>query len=412
MSGLVERCVALRGEVARLEPALLSGQDCRRLVEELSRAEKVFAGARARMAARAVECGAHRAAGFGDAAEWLARATGTSLGVARNELRTAEGLGACAVVDQALRDGELSLAQAGEIARTEAEVPGSGAELVAVAARSGLGALKDEARKRRQAAVDVEALAARQHRARRFRHWRDDQGMVRLAGALEPRVGVGLLNAVEAEAQRIRREARREGSQEPFEAHAADALVALASGKASRGRTEVIFVCDVGAFRRGHAHAGEVCQVIGGGPVPVAVVEEEVEDAFVKAVLHDGVRIDTVAHYGRTIPAHLRTALALGRPPDFEGLRCSDEGCGRRWGVEVDHVDPVANGGLTSYDNLEPKCAPSHWEKTERDRAAGLLGASVPRRRRAGGGRRRAEVGGGVGGDGGGGDGGGGHDPP
>ena len=36
------------------------------------------------------------------------------------------------------------------------------------------------------------------------------------------------------------------------------------------------------------------------------------EDAFIKAVTHDGVRIGTVAHFGRHIPAELRTALELG----------------------------------------------------------------------------------------------------
>ena len=35
---------------------------------------------------------------------------------------------------------------------------------------------------------------------------------------------------------------------------------------------------------------------------------------------------------------------------------------------------PVANGGLSSYDNLKFKCGPDHWAKTERDRKAGLLG--------------------------------------
>jgi hypothetical protein len=38
-------------------------------------------------------------------------------------------------------------------------------------------------------------------------------------------------------------------------------------------------------------------------------------DAFLKAVAHDGVRIETVAHFGRHISAELRTALELGALP-------------------------------------------------------------------------------------------------
>ena len=135
-------------------------------------------------------------------------------------------------------------------------------------------------------------------------------------------------------------------------------------------------MCDLGAYRRGHAHPGEVCQAIGGGPLPVGRARELSRDAFIKAVLHDGVRVGTVKHFGRHISAELRTALELGGPPGFEGAMCAEPGCGRRYGLEWDHVDPLANGGATSYDNLAARCWPHHRDKTERDRAAGLLGTA------------------------------------
>ena len=138
-------------------------------------------------------------------------------------------------------------------------------------------------------------------------------------------------------------------------------------------RAELVLVCDTNAYRRGHAHAGEVCHVRGGGPVPVERVRELSEDAFIKAVLHDGVRIGTVKHFGRHISAELRTALELGAPPGFDGALCAEPECGRRYGLEWDHVDPVAHGGPTSYQNLQPRCWPHHRDKTERDRAAGLF---------------------------------------
>jgi hypothetical protein len=39
----------------------------------------------------------------------------------------------------------------------------------------------------------------------------------------------------------------------------------------------------------------------------------------------------------------------------------------------MDHDDPIANGGVSSYENLELRCKPDHWAKTQRDRKAGLL---------------------------------------
>ncbi|TMM14892.1 MAG: HNH endonuclease, partial [Actinobacteria bacterium] len=77
-------------------------------------------------------------------------------------------------------------------------------------------------------------------------------------------------------------------------------------------------------------------------------------------------------HIGRTLPAELRTALELGDPSGFGGLVCVD--CGKRRGIQRDHIDPVANGGPTAYDNLAGRCWECHQRKTEQDRRAGLLG--------------------------------------
>jgi len=61
-------------------------------------------------------------------------------------------------------------------------------------------------------------------------------------------------------------------------------------------------------------------------------------------------------------------------------VTCAEIGCDRRYGLEWDHVDPRANGGPTSLANLKPECKPHHWDKTERDRKAGILGRSPPAR--------------------------------
>lgn len=244
-----------------------------------------------------------------------------------------------------------------------------------LAASSDLGTLKDEGRKRRLAGVDPDDLHRRQHGARSFRHWKGDDNMVRMSGALAPDVGVGLMNRLDAETDRLRRLAKRAGNTEARDAHAADALVAMMKGEAkTRGpSSDVVLVCDLAAYRRGHSEGDEVCHIVGGGPVPVSVVKDALDhDAFVKAVLHDGVRIETVKHFGRHINAELRTALDLGPPPGFDGTVCAN-GCGRRHHLQWDHRDPVAHRGPTSYDNLQPLCWDCHAHKTEVDREAGLL---------------------------------------
>jgi hypothetical protein len=56
------------------------------------------------------------------------------------------------------------------------------------------------------------------------------------------------------------------------------------------------------AFRRGHTEPGEVCEVAGVGPVPVAVARRLSCDAILKALIMDGNDVRSVAHFGRMIP--------------------------------------------------------------------------------------------------------------
>jgi len=266
----------------------------------------------------------------------------------------------------------MSLTQASEVAKTVTCCPGSEPEMVAVARASSLRELRNVGRKKRMSAISAEELYERQRAARFHRHWRDDTGMVRYSGAMMPEDGVPFMKRIEVGTDRHWRAARRSGSVDvTHEQLAADAFVDIVAGggKGSAVRADVVYVCDVNT---GSAH------VVGGGPVPMAVFDAAARDGFVKAVLHDGVKIDTVVHYGRrAVPSAVRTAIDLGDPPDFDGRRCVD--CGNLLALELDHQDPVANGGATAAANLFWRCYRCHREKTDRDRRAGLLNGARAR---------------------------------
>ncbi len=388
MSGpALAAAAALREALARFEPGEFSGADWARLADELAVTEKACATVRLLALARAARAGAHRERGFKDGAAWLARQSGTTGSQAREALQTAQRLDHCPDTKQALLSGDISLQQAGEITKAESETHGAEAELLDLARHSDLSELRDRARQHRQARTDPAALRRRQFQLREFRHWQDRDGMVRGAFALPPETGLPFVRRIEAAALRRRRAARAQGDTgERFEAHAADALAALVVGAGTGAdgegpqrpdHTELVLVCDLFAWRRGHTHPGEPCHIIGGGPIPVEVAQELAGDAFVKAVLHDGVQIHTIKHFGRHLPAPLRTALDLGPVPEFTGRACID--CGSPWSLEYDHVNPVANGGPTEYANLEARCYKDHQIKTEQDRQAGLLGPRAPR---------------------------------
>ena len=413
---------SLRGALADLDVDLVPGADCMAVASELASIEKMCAAARARAAARAAASGAPRRAGFADPADWLARETGTSRGEAQAAFDTTAAAADLPRLDDALRAGELSMAQAAEIAkaagavddpdrRTEVE-----AELIDVARHHSLRALKDKARARRHEGIEPEELHRRQRNARYLRHWRDELGMIRIDAALPPEEGIPFLNRLDHTTAAIRRAAKKraKATGEPLESwdkHAADALATLSatdttdrgdpgdgggggggdgdgdissggdgSGDDSGGgrrkrsgrRVDLCIVADINALRRGHAHPGEPCHIIGGGTIPVSLIDEQADDAFVKLVLHDGINIHTVKHLGRYRKAELRTALELGPPPRFDGVACAEPGCDRRYGLQWDHLHPIAAGGHTSYDNIGPKCFPHHKDKSERERQAGL----------------------------------------
>jgi hypothetical protein len=385
MSGVLVAAAALRDALRAFDPALLSGDDCALVTEELAATEKMCSAARAGAAARAARCGARSTRHFPDPAEWLARITGSTAMQARAAMNTAEAVASCPATKAAWEAGELSAEQAREIVTTERECPGSEAGLLATAGQASLGALRQQARDIRLGALDPEALHQHQRAAQEARHWKDDLGMVCLRVAFPPEVGVPIVNRLDAETDRLWRRGRREGRDDPRPVLAAKALAAMltgeGTGKGTSRSADVVFVCDLTPAAIEPPGDGVRSHIIGGGPVAPSVVLDAIErGAFVKAVLHDGVQINTVCHYGRRgIPAVLRSALELGQPPRFDGITCIQANCDRRYRTQWDHVDPVANGGPTTYENLQPRCAPHHRQKTELDRLAGLL----DRRRRA-----------------------------
>jgi hypothetical protein len=377
VSDLRELLASLRAALARFDASALTGAECAALLAELTTARKTCEATEAVVAARAAANGAHRRAGYAAAPDWLAALSGSTVHDARVALETVAEVAVCPDTRDALFSGRVSMAQAREITQTEMVAPGNEAELLELATAGGLRRVRDVARERRAEAIGPDELYARQRAARSFVHWRDELGMVCYRGRALPEVGVPLVKRIETEARRVRRDS---SSTEPFEAYGADAFAAIvADGGAGRSNSaDLVLVSDVAAWLRGHGHVGEVSKIVAGGPLPVSVLRALSENPFYKVVLHDGTQVLTVAHYGRSLPARVRTALELGFPPEFDGAVCSKEGCDRRHELEWDHDDPVANGGATNTGNVGPLCKPDHRSKTERDRAAGRLRGRSP----------------------------------
>lgn len=352
----------VRSAVEGFEPATYDGDAARRLARLFGSIEKVAAAGRTLAWARVESSGAWRTSGARSAAHEMAAETGTSVGQAMQALRAAEQLESLDQTAGAFRSGQLSVAQAAEVAGAAVEAPGAEGQLLDVARSEGMGRLREEAARVR-AAADAEAARERYervHRSRFVRFSTDVDGAGRMEARMAPDVMARIRAAVEAEAAVVFAAARRAGRRESSAAYWADALVNVVTGEGPTSpKAQVTVHVDAAALERGEVVPGERCEV-GGAPVPVEVARSYMAEGFISAVLHDGADIAAVTHLGRTINARLRTALKVRDP------QCVVPGCGETKGLEIDHVVPFAQGGPTALPNLARLCRHHHRLKTLR----------------------------------------------
>ena len=359
----------LRGSVVDLDPETLSGTDAARLLAAYAEIERLAAAGRLLAARRVESSNVWRRSGHRSAAAHVAEATGTGIGPAITALETARHLGSLPATDEAVRQGRLSETQVTQIAGAAILQPDAELALVEAAGQQPLSVLKLRCRRVRAAGEHQRSTYEAIRRSRYLRNWVEDNGAVRFDARLTPDEGARLLAAVAAEADRLGTASRKAGMEEPRKAVAADALVALVCRAASgsvdtsgigTGRigapTATVHVrVDHAALVRGHLEPGELCEIPGIGPVPVEVARRLAVDSVLNVLVTDGVDVTTVAHSGRTIPAALRRAL-VERDPE-----CVVPGCTIREDLEIDHLEPFAEGGPA---NLARLCHWHHYLKT------------------------------------------------
>jgi hypothetical protein len=307
-----------------------------------------------------------RREGFRSAAAWMAARAGVPSGPAIRTMEMAGELPRLPLVAAAFRAGRLSEVQAREIVDACAEVPDAQQQLLEAAEKVSFGDLKEECgRVKASVITDEEDRHRRIHKGRYVRSWMDRDGAVRLSARLTPDEGALLLAAVDARRDEIILEAYRGRWYENPEAHRADALVDLAAdarrgdpGGGAGPKAMVHVWVDYEALVRGYPVLGEKCEIPGLGPIPVSLARRMAEDCILKVVVTKGVEITAVAHGGRNIPAHIRTALACRDP------KCIVPHCEMRRGLEIDHRAPWSETRDTRMEGLARLCKWHHYQKS------------------------------------------------
>jgi hypothetical protein len=369
MADLAEVEAELAAIAATFDADLLLGSEAAQVVSRAARIANLASTIEMAAAARVAATPMWKGGGARTPAEWLARATKSSVGDAIGFLETAEQLGACPAVDAKARAGELSPQQARALVGAVAVDPAAEGRLLKVAEIDGLRRLQEQCRTVRLAQGDADERYARIHRSRSLRHWTDDEGAFRLAAKLTPDAGAQVLGALAPFEKAAFEQARVEGRHEPHEAYAADGLAAMASASLSpataaaptgRRKPSVTVMIDLAALMRGRAEPGEMCEIPGVGPLPVSRLLELAPEAVWHALVTDGVDIRSYCSFTRHIPTLLRLAL------EARDRECVVPGCNQTVGLEIDHVVPVEHGGATSYGNTARVCHFDHHERKHR----------------------------------------------
>ncbi len=250
--------------------------------------------------------------------------------------------------------------------------------MLEVAGRRGLKGLKDECARVKARGISETEARARYEEIRKNRSlvmWTDTEGVGRIEGRLTPDALGRFVAAIQGEANAIFGEARKSGQHESPRAYAADALMAFVTGTnvtclssrpgsgASSGTTRPTTMMhlrvDLGALRRGSLEEGEVCEVPGVGPVPLATAVNEIGNSNLKVIVSDAVDVRSVCHLGRAIPARVRSAL------EARDEKCVVPGCEVARGLENDHYRiGFAQGGPNELSNLSRQCRWHHYLKT------------------------------------------------
>jgi hypothetical protein len=362
----------LGGVVTKIRPVALTPGQAEAAMDEVLAMRKYLDGAPILLAQRAAETGGWRSRGASSPAEDLAKRSGTSTGRAKDVLDTSKKVDDQPEVEDALREGRLSGDQASLIADAAAANPDAQADLLEEAAKGDTRGLRDRCGRVKAAAdPDPEATRRRLHRERYLRYGKTADGSLAGSFKLAPQAGAELDALVgpfvKAQAQR----AKADGRLDTLDQLSADALVAMAraaaTGTNGTTSTQVNIVVDRDALLRGHTQTGEVCEYttcFGPISVPVSVVQEILDDAFLIGLFRDGIDVQAEVRYGRHTSVAVRDALRVR-----DDFTCAIDGCNRRARLEIDHREPVARGGADRYTNLRHLCAHHHHhEKTRADR--------------------------------------------
>jgi len=355
--------------IAGLDVACLDVLDVRSLVRITDRLERKIAGVKALGVGEVARREAWDDGTSKSAEDWVARETGSSWGEAIRSVELGTRLAKLPDTARAFVSGRISESQAVQVAKGAAADPHAESMLLQKAQWSTVKDLASETRRVVARATDHgQAEHDRVHRNRFVRYGVDHEGGWTMQARLTKVAGAKVQEALEHYAGIEFDAVRKAGTWACHGTYLADGLVAMCdtarngSGTTTGERPGPLALVEVrvdhAALVRGEVGDGEVCEIEGLGPIPLAEAERLLSDSMLRLLLVKGGQVALITSTTRTIPDKLRRTL------EHRDRTCVVPGCDVSWNLEIDHRVPFAQGGRTDEENLARLCHAHHRDKT------------------------------------------------
>ena len=273
-------------------------------------------------------------------AAWLADRCDIEIGTARTQVRVARAMITFPALDEAMESGDVSYAKARVlVAHLTAE---NADALLDLAERNPAGRLGAAIAAWSQRHEDPDTIKNRQHEARSMSWRTEPDGTVLFTARLAPEVAGQVIAVIDTAVTRTSAPA---GASLPQQR--ADALTQLVTDGGGRVKAEmVVHVTEDGN------------RLPDGTPLSDHAVTALLPDAFVSLLMHDAARQPIDASPRRRHPTRRQQRVI-----DARHDHCQHPGCTARTFLQYDHIQPYAQGGPTTIDNLQRLCGPHNRQR-------------------------------------------------
>ena len=285
-------------------------------------------------------------AGYSTPGRWIAEMLEIAPRTANEWIRVGMCLRALPLTDTALSDRRISFTKAKELTRSA--TPDNEADLLDIAQCTAASKLRREIAAYLQRSEPDEVIDERQHEARSVRWQAEADGTVLFTMRLPPIDAGFVASAIDAELMRQARVPRDSAVWPSLAQQRADAVSSLFRSGGAEGSAEVVI----------HVR-GDGATLDDGTPINHTAVAGMVDEAFVRALIHDA--------EGNPINASSRQRHPTARQKRVVKERdraCVD--CGSTELLEYDHVPAFEQSRRTVVDELQLRCAVCHRFRHQR----------------------------------------------